>query len=290
MNATPEILKGPAGLTAGETTLLACLLEASAPKPGNVHRSADFANTTFYDFQVSAVAISTAMQNAVHLPLGETIYNSVSATLNLVKSNTNLGIVLLLAPLATAAQNQDLRVGLADVLRNLNSDDAQRVYESIALANPGGLGKVEEQDIADQPPSCLIEAMRLAEKRDRIAWQYTHDFEDVFDFVTPKLVENFEKLPSLADSIIHTHLQTMATFPDSLIARKLGQEAADKSAIAAQRVLDSGSPDSTNYLNALTDLDFWLRQLGNQRNPGTTADLIAAALYVGFWQGSILPI
>ena len=269
-------------LTIVQCTMLACLTEVAVPKPGNVHRSADFADTTFYDFQKSAVAICEAMENAVTVSVGETVLRAVQETQRLVGKNTNLGIILLFAPLARVPRDQELQTGVAKVLSNLTSEDCANFYRAISLANPGGLGKSDEFDIAESPPTSLIDAMKISQNRDRIAWQYTHDFEDIFEFVLPNLLKNLAEGHNEIDAIINVHLQTMAKFPDSLIGRKLGEGFARESSIRAQNIIDSGKTGSPEFQAAISDFDFWLRQDGNRRNPGTTADLIAAALFAGY--------
>jgi len=259
---------------------LACLLEVTAPKPGNVHRGADFDDMTFMDFVVSATAIGPMMDAAVENGVGETVVEAVRATRQMVDVNTNLGTVLLLAPLACVPRELSLESGVTEVLRALTPDDARKVYEAIRLAEPGGLGEVDAMDVADEPPSDLLAAMRSAAERDMVARQYAEDFEHILRFVAPTLHRGTQAGWSLTETIIHTQLQLLAQFPDSLIARKCGPDIAREAADRAAAVLDTGNPGDEQYLQALVDLDFWLRSDGHRRNPGTTADLIAAGLFV----------
>jgi triphosphoribosyl-dephospho-CoA synthase len=92
---------------------------------------------------------------------------------------------------------------------------------------------------------------------------------------------------SLNDSIVHAHIRQLAAEADSLIARKCGQRVAEQSQAMAGGVLDSGSPGDESYHSALADFDFWLRSDGHRRNPGTTADLVAAALFVLLREGRL---
>ena len=131
----------PAKLSIGQCATLACLLEVTAPKPGNVHRGVDFNDLTFADFAASAVAIAPAMEKACEAGVGATVLAAVEATNSLVNSNTNLGTVLLLAPLATVPPRTKLQIGIASVLNNLTPFDSQQVYKAIQIANPGGLEK-----------------------------------------------------------------------------------------------------------------------------------------------------
>ncbi len=272
---------GNRSLTVAQCATLACLLEATAPKPGNVHRGADFEDLCFNDFLSSAVAIGPAMEAAREIGVGEAIYRGVRATQDLVGTNTNLGCVLLIAPLAAVDPEKSLVEGISSVLDQLTSEDAEQVYEAIRVASPGGIGKVDEMDVSTSAPASLIAAMKLAADRDLVAKQYTNDFNEVLNFVVPSLELGQSRGWSLTTSIIHTHVRLMSEFPDSLITRKCGSAIAQESSRLARHVLDSGEPEANSYQQALSDLDFWLRCDGHKRNPGTSADLIAAGLYAG---------
>jgi triphosphoribosyl-dephospho-CoA synthase len=276
-------------LTRGQCATLACLLEASAPKPGNVHCGSSFVDLTFRDLAVSAVAIAPALDRAPRRRLGETVLSAVRATRECVDSNANLGIILLLSPLASIRVNRPLRTGIADVLRKLTAGDATRVYQAIQLARPGGMGTVDQLDVAGPPPTDLMDAMRQAMRRDFIARQYANGFREVFDCVLPWLQENITAGWPLTTAIVQVHVRMMAKYPDSLIARKCGTTIARQSAFRAARVLAAGRPGDEEYETELASLDQWLRADGHRRNPGTTADLIAAGLYVGLREGSLVP-
>lgn len=265
--------------TIGQCATLACLLEATAPKPGNVHRGADFDDVTFTDFVASAVAIAPAIESACHSGVGEAVLQAVRATQATVGTNTNLGTILLLAPLAAVPREIELRAGIADVLGGLKPHDCYAVYEAIRLARPGGLGKVEHLDVSGAPPHDLRTAMREAAERDLVARQYDNGFAEVLNLVVPWLVAGRDRSWSLTTAIIHAQVQLMSQFPDSLIARKCGLAAAQRAADMASRVIAAGQPDDEPYQDALASLDFWLRSDGHRRNPGTTADLIAAGLF-----------
>jgi triphosphoribosyl-dephospho-CoA synthase len=262
-------------------------LEAAAPKPGNVHRGADFDDVTFYDFAASAVAIVPAMDQAGQLGVGRTVLDAVRSTRAVASTNTNLGMVLLLAPLAAVPRHVDLGIGVRETLRGLTSGDARDVYEAIRLAQPGGLGEVKEMDVAGPPPDSLLDAMRAAADRDMIARQYAEDFAQVLGFVAPAIAEGCERGWTTIDGIVHAHLRTMCEFPDSLIARKCGKATARQAAARAGAVLESGQPGDEAYFLAVADFDFWLRADGHRRNPGTTADLIAAGLFALLRDGKL---
>jgi triphosphoribosyl-dephospho-CoA synthase len=280
----------PLRLTLGQCATLACLLEAAAPKVGNVHRSADFESLTFYDFLASAVAIGPAIEAAPSAGVGRTVLDSVAATRQVVSTNTNLGIVLLLAPLAVVPREMPLgTAAVHQVLAGLTPDDCRLVYGAIRIAQPGGLGKVKEMDVADEPPADLLLAMHAAADRDLVARQYVEDFRLVLDQALPLLVAGRTSGWPLAETIVRAHLQLLSQCEDSLIVRKCGYETARKVSTMAGDVLAQGGPGDEGYYQALADFDFWLRSDGHHRNPGTTADLIAAALFAGLRDGLIQP-
>jgi triphosphoribosyl-dephospho-CoA synthase len=203
--------------------------------------------------------------------------------------NTNLGTVLLLAPLAAVPRPQRLDVGVPQVLAGLTARDAENVYAASRLAPPGGLGTTADMDVAGTAPQSLLEAMAAAAERDLVARQYAEGFTHVLQPVAAWIVEGCAAGWSLTDAVIHTQLRMLAAYPDSLIARKCGPEAAERAAAIALRVLNAGSPGDEDYFYELGELDFWLRSDGNRRNPGTTADLIAAGLFVVLRDGLIRP-
>jgi triphosphoribosyl-dephospho-CoA synthase len=266
---------------------LACIYEATARKPGNVHRFADFADTGYVDFLTSAAAAGPVLAGAPGRPVGEVVAEAVRRTRLVARGNTNLGIVLLLAPLAKAAGEGDDRAALLRVLEGLTVADAVLVYQAIREANPGGLGEAAEQDVREPPTVTLRQAMALAAGRDLIARQYANGFAEVYDEGAPALAGGVERSGCLETGIVQAHLHLMSRFPDSLIARKAGPAEAEESARRAAAVLAAGWPDHPAGQSALADLDAWLRAGGGRRNPGTTADLVAACLFVllrrGLW-------
>ena len=282
-------------LSLGQCATLACLLEAAAPKPGNVHRGADFEDLTFIDLAASAVLIGPALERAAQGGrLGPVVLSGVQAAKAAARSNTHLGTVLLMAPLALAWEEIGsspavARAAVGRVLQSLDARDAALVYQAIRLAGAGGLGEAAEADLAGTPPDDLLHAMRLAEERDLVARQYARGFAELFDQVVPWLLDGLHKAWPLADAIVHAHVQLMHAHPDSLIARKCGRQAAEHAAALAGYVLSCGIPADPAYRAALLELDFWLRADGHRRNPGTTADMLAAGLFVLLGSGAVAP-
>jgi triphosphoribosyl-dephospho-CoA synthase len=279
----------PSPISVGEAAMLACLYEATAPKPGNVHPGASFADSTFEHFQASARVIGPIMQVAQSQGVGQTVLDAVCATRDTVGTNTNLGMILLFAPLAVVADGQYLSQGIPQVLDDLTSEDTRLVYEAIRISSAGGLGRTAEADIANDPPPDLklVDAMRLAADRDLIARQYTNAFADVFSGTAKFIPEGQAAGLSISESIVWAHIHQLAAEPDSLIQRKCGQQIAREASDRAAAVLASSAPGTAAYRHAVDDFDRWLRADGHRRNPGTTADLIAAGLFVLLREGRL---
>jgi triphosphoribosyl-dephospho-CoA synthase len=265
---------------------LACLLEASAPKPGNVSPGRHFADTRYEHFLASAAAIGGPLAAAGSQPLGTTILRAAEATSRWTRSNTNLGIVLLLAPLArAAAAGNDLRESLHTVLANTTVDDARGVYAAIRLASPGGLGQAGEQDVAEEPTATLLEAMQLAAAYDGIAREYATDFQVTFEVGVPALTAARQAEQSWDDAVVETFLTILAAAPDTHIARRGGPDLASDISQRAGEVLRAGGIRSDEGRKALVYFDHSLRDPRNIGNPGTTADLTAAVIFVALLQG-----
>src|SRR5262249_5893285 len=157
---------------------------------------------------------------------------------------------LLFAPLALVRDGEPLDAGVGRVLTALNEQDAHDVYAAIRLAQPGGLGKIDEGDVATSDVTDLVAAMRSAAERDLVARQYADGFQEVLGFVVPALEAGLDRGWSLDDVIIHTHLRVMHAFPDTLIARKCGIHVAQRAAEQAGKALDAGEPGGDDYVRA----------------------------------------
>ena len=298
MTGTNAMVASARGFTASDVAAavqLACLLEVSAPKPGNVSPGRHFVDLRYEDFLVSAVAIGEPLGGAGTRPLGATIRLAIEATARWTPSNTNLGIVLLLAPLAKAALQingvgghlkRTLRDAVSSVLDETDVQDARDVYAAIRLASPGGLGHAESQDVAADPTISLLETMRLAAHRDGVAREYATGFETTFATAAPALEQARRDGLPWDDAVVETFLKVLAQAPDTHIARRGGDAVAKAVSDQAQRALDAGGVRSTAGRRAIEDMERSARSAdqssrkANVANPGTSADLTAAAIFV----------
>ncbi len=266
---------------------LACLLEVSAAKPGNIAPVHDFSDTTYADMVRSALALGSVftLRRSARRSVGDLIADGVRVTARVARANTNLGIVLLFAPLVRAATTrragEPLRSAVERTLAQLDVEDAATAFAAIAAANPGGLGKAAEHDVRAPARVSLREAMAAAADRDSIASEYATGYEIVFDTGLPLLAEALGDGAPTLEAIVSLHVGLLASHPDSLIERKAGSAAAQAVSVAAREVRDG--------TRTLEELDASLRDAGNRLNPGTTADLVAATLLAALLSGTRLP-
>lgn len=292
MRQTPDP-RWPSNLSVGQLAAIACVVEATARKPGNVHRLADFQDMVYADFLLSAIAVAPVLDRAAAHGLGATVVSAVRATRLLVRSNTNLGLILALTPIAAAWSRPEasLRERVSTLLEQTSVEDARAVYRAIREAAPGGMRQVSEQDLADEPTISLRGVMALAADRDLLARQYVNGFEEVFTIAQPELLESLGRGHGLESAVIRAAVVLLARRGDSLIGRRRGESESLHASRLAGDVLNSWSArDPRGHeesLQRLAALDQWLRAEGNARNPGTTADLVAAALFAGLLDETI---
>ncbi len=268
---------------------LACLYEASSPKPGNVYPFKGFPEMSFVDFVLASVNTGITLYDVDKFGVGKLIYRSLEKTYQNLSVNVNLGVVLLIVPLARAfwikADEEPLRDALCEVLSSLTVEDAEWVYRGIRMVSPGGIGESKKADVRSTPDITLKEAMKIAESRDSIAYEYANCYKMTFGFLYPRLLNNRQDL-GLQDAVVHTFLELLSEVPDSLIVRKYGMDVAMDVVNRARSTLAAGGMRSAEGRKAVLDLDDYLRSGRRKLNPGTSADLIASALMVYFLEGN----
>ncbi|MCH9808204.1 MAG: triphosphoribosyl-dephospho-CoA synthase [Alphaproteobacteria bacterium] len=264
-----------------EAFLTACKAELSALKPGNVHVHAGGHDMDVAHFERAAKAAAPHIARK-GMKVGHRIRSGVDASLAAAGCNTNLGIIMLCAPLAYAAgevmAQQSLSGRLGRVLAGLDQSDAEQTFQAIASANPGGLGDVGEGDVRNGCEMGVREAMALAAGRDRIALAYVTGYADIFEFALP-LLSQARKLAQTEDLAVTTlHMGLLSRYLDSHLVRKFGVQVADEVRQEARRLLLLVSPvaQQENF-SQLFAFDADLKAKG--LNPGTTADFVVATLF-----------
>ena len=270
----------PASGVAG-AYLAACQTELRALKPGNVHIHAAGHGMTVDQFLASAEATAPIIAHP-GLTVGERIHGAVVATRAAVGCNTNLGIVLMAAPLAHAALSSGagpLRDRLRRVLSELTVADAELAFRAIALAAPAGLGRVEGHDVQDPATVTLLAAMREAQERDRIARQYATDYADIFETGVPRLRQFMNEGATCEEATEFLYIDFLATVPDSHVIRKYGVEPAERLRRRVSELREKSGAGRAFKLTRtrLGELDVELKY--NGINPGTTADIVVGCLF-----------
>jgi triphosphoribosyl-dephospho-CoA synthase len=261
----------------------ACEIELQAFKPGNVSVYSPAHDMTVEDFILSATVSADSVSNPAY-SLGEKIYYAVKATRDAVGCNTNLGIVLLTAPLMQAywqrQTGQSLRDSLMIVLENTTLQDAEWAFKAITLAAPGGLGKSEQQDVNQAPEVTLLEAMQIASPKDRIALQYTNGFKDIFDFSVLQYNRAFVLSGESGWAALTVFAEMLSRFPDSHIERKYGKQysewIADEMALLCKAMKAANKLEDVLPMLYSIDKTFKAKKI----NPGTTADMTVATVLV----------
>ncbi len=255
----------------------ACLAELEALKPGNVHVFAAGHRMSVKDFRRSA-AVSAPHLAEPGARVGKRVSAAIRATIEAVGQNTNLGIVLLCAPIAAAAERGgEIRVDLDEVLGTLTVEDARQVYAAIRLANPAGLGQAAQHDVSAEPEVDLRTAMGEAADYDRIARAYVSSFDDLFAVGIPALNEARSRRLAEPWTTTAVYLAYLAAFPDSHILRKFGAETAE--VVRLQAAILVGTVQRTpDDVREFLDFDLSLKSRG--LNPGTTADFTVATLFL----------
>jgi len=298
---------------------LATLLEVSAhPKPGNVHRTADFAETRYEHFLASAVALSPHFRCVAHagiqvfqkeitlnqIGVGRVIKDAVKDVQAWQRDkNTLLGSILLLCPIAAAAgltmagrapfRTGSFRNNLKSVVESTTPEDAAHVYDAIKIAQPGGLGKAPKLDVTDAKSkqkilaqrTSLYEVFKISAPWDSISAEWVNGFHITFDIGYPYFKCIVNETRDINTASVHTFLKVLSEVPDTLIARKAGKKEAEWASNEAAKTLDAGGLTSRDGRNRLFTLDRKMHDADHKLNPGTTADIISAVLAVAILEG-----
>ena len=262
--------------------LFSCKKDIELIKPGNVNLLSSHKDTKAQDYLDSAILSSEELFNQ-NYSLGKRILESVNVTRSQVNVNTNLGIILLCAPVIQSYidfNNLDLREGIKKTLSTTSIKDTHDLCAAINISSPGGLGDSDMYDTASYPNASIKQIMDYSQEYDRISYQYSHNFSDIFDFIIPKLEFLNQRYESLDISLSLLFIEILAKIPDSHISRKFGDKIAKKTSNNAYdllKILDR-EYDPDYLAKALNNLDYEYKKKGI--NPGTTADLLVASLMI----------
>ena len=288
---------------------LGILLEVSGyPKPGNVHRTADFPETTFEHYLASAVAIEPSFRLAAEqgmkvvegelkvseLGIGYVIKDGVDRMLKSQNGgNTLLGAIILLTPIAAGAgmirgsfSLLELRKSIKKVIEATTPEDAINVYDAIALVNPGGLNKSKKLDVTDPDSKkkildegiTLLETFEIASTYDSIASEWAHNYPITFDLGYPYLMKELEETKNINTATVHAFLKILAEVPDTFISRKVGEAKAESISAEAAHILKKGGLNTELGRKLICKLDLKLRDPEHNLSPGTTADITEGVL------------
>jgi len=275
---------------------IACFLEVSAEKPGNVTATKNFPDLRFDHFLLGGAVIGNVLRKSLRENVGRIIYQMSSDAIDLCGTNVNLGIILLFVPLAKILKNHGrlTKGGALKVLHKLTVKDAELVFSAIRKIKPAGMGKLNRHDFWMKPKISLFRAMELAKSRDSVASEYATGFSIVRTISYPYFRELIRSGLHVKSSIIQTFLYLMSRIPDTFIIRKTDKYKAEKISKEAAAILKVGGVQTKKGLRKIMDFDRKLRTPNHELNPGTTADLIAATLFVylvqngfNFLKGSI---
>jgi len=302
----------------GRCAGLAVLLEVSAyPKPGNVHRLADFQETRYEHFLASALSISSFMREAAargaqvainkidlnKVGCGQIIRDAVSDVLKWQRGgNTSLGTILLLTPLSIAGgmtaitrgmKLETLRKNLGLVIHATTPQDAVHLYEAISLAKPGGLGKATKFDATDPASKAeilrsgvtLFDIFKISADYDDVAKEWVTNYSVTFELGYPFFRKMLEETGDVNVATVHVFLRILSENPDTLIARKAGFKKAREVTLKARKALAEGGLMTDKGKELVNELDRSLRTSDHRFNPGTTADLTASTLMVALLDG-----
>ncbi|MDO5843450.1 MAG: triphosphoribosyl-dephospho-CoA synthase [Methanobrevibacter ruminantium] len=283
---------------------IASVLEVSGwPKPGNVHRTRNYDDMVFQDFAISAVVIGDTMEAVAsqakeiddlsEAELGRYIFQAVDETNRWIETNTNLGIMMMCIPIAAAASISngfdEIQENVGRLMDATTVEDAVSLYDAINVADAGGMGDQDEFDVMSEKAKdelrannqTMFDVLEISSGWDRLANELTNKMPVCFKIGYP-CYSSFWKTSDDVDVInkatVLTFMTILSQIPDTLISRKYGDEVAEDVSQKASDILEFKDDDS--FLEKLLEFDDYLYE--NKLNPGTTADLTAASIFLSY--------
>lgn len=284
---------------------IASILEVSGyPKPGNVHRNRDFEDMVFEDFLISGVVIGETIEKAAisaltakkkddfsKVNIGKYILEAVKKTDKWIANNTNLGIIMMCIPIACGAaisnDFDELQNNIGFLMENTTVEDAVNLYDAINLADAGGMGDQEEFDVMGEKAKdelrannqTMFDVLKISAGWDRLANELTSKMLVCFDVGFPCFSGIKSEESSINDATVLTFLTILSEVPDTLISRKYNEEIAQNISNNVKKILKSRN-NVRLFNEKLKDFDDYL--FINKYNPGTTADLTAASIFISY--------
>jgi len=272
-----------------ENAQLALLLEvAGTPKPGNVDRERDLSDLRFEHFLAGAVGAGAGLRAAADdAPVGEAFERAVEGMSRQSGGNTQFGALLLLVPLVRAAAADDLSPdGATRVVEDTTVEDAANFYRAFDHADVYVDDPPEDADALDvrrgsdavaavrERGLTLSEVLALGDDTDDVAAEWTGGFERTF-WAADRLAD-FSGPASGQGARVY--LELLGREPDTLVAKKHGRKVAESVRVRAQEALEGGPTVVEAFAESL---------VADGINPGTTADITAAALFVALARGEV---
>lgn len=283
----------------GKIVQIASVLEVSGyPKPGNVHRTRDYDDMVFEDFLISGIVIGDHLRHLSKrtienkddlskIQLGKAVLDAVMETNEWIKTNTNLGIVMMTFPIGAAAaissNMEELRDNIDKIIRASTVEDAIYLYDAINIASAGGMGDQDEYDVTSDKAKdelrknnqTFYDVLKISAPWDDLASELTSKMPIIFEYSYP-IYSELRVNNSLNKSGVLTFLEILQKVPDTLISRKYNDEVASEVSLKTRDLLKYKNLE--NFDESLHKFDNYLYD--NHLNPGTTADLTATTIMV----------
>lgn len=259
----------------------ACMLDIRSLKPGNVNTNSPSKNLNYLDFLKSIEACSDIITQP-NILLEDRIFESIKSTINIVGTNTNLGIILLCAPIIQAYYSQgrtNISENIHKEIISLDHNSTKKIYEGINLSMAGNMGSVESFDLKGNDFQNFYIVMKYASSYDLIAWEYSNKFEIIFNDLTNKFSNFRNKYRSYEDACSALYIYFLSKYPDTLISRKYGlDKAKDIQKIFYDLFMEVESiQDMYQIKEKLIQTDKVLKN--DDINPGTAADFVVATVF-----------
>tara|TARA_B100000029_G_C17604242_1_gene966868 strand:+ start:5756 stop:6613 length:858 start_codon:yes stop_codon:yes gene_type:complete len=261
-----------------------CDIEMKSLKPGNVHKYSNSFDMDTRDFFKSSLIISKTLTEK-KFNLGEKIFFSAEKIKNKIKKNTNLGIILMLAPIIKIVENEGiinkkkLVAKIKYLIKKQDINNSINIYKAISLTSPGGLGCSKKYDVNELPKTKLYKVMRFAKNKDLISKQYYNGYKEITNIGLPTYKKFYKKWGKIEWAFTGVYLNFLRKFNDSHIVRRNGLKIAKKVRNDANKYYNILENDN-KLIKIKEKLLIFDKELKSKHiNPGTMADLSVATVF-----------